>query len=103
MKLSEIKGRKALETLADMIDPMARILADGTVRDAVNAKEPVLSIAKTVLKKWPDEVITILALTDGEDPAHYEVDLLTLPKKLFEVINDKEIQKLFFSLEQTEE
>ena len=103
MKLSEINGKKALETLADLIDPLAAILADGTIRDAINAKEPMLSIAKTMLKKWPDEIITILALLDGEDPTQYEVNLLTLPRKLYEVINDKDVQMLFFSLEQTEE
>jgi hypothetical protein len=103
MKLSEIKGKKALETTAELIDPLAHILADGTIQDAVKAKMPKLEIVKLMLKRWPDDVITILALLDGEDPATYEVNMLTLPMKVYELINDPDIHTLFFSLEQTEE
>lgn len=102
MKLSEIKGKQALAVTADMIEPLANILADGTIRDAVNAKEPVLSIVKKLLKGWPDDVMTILALLDGADSKNYEVNMLTLPVKLLEVLNDPEVQALFFSLDQTE-
>lgn len=103
MKLSEIKGKKALETTAELIEPLAHILADGTISEAVKAQKPVLSIVKMLLKGWPDDVITILALLDGADPATYEVNMLTLPVKLLEVLNDPEVQTLFFSLGQTEE
>lgn len=103
MKLSEIKGKKALETTAELIEPLAHILADGTISEAVKAQKPVLHIVKLLLKGWPDDVITILALLDGADPATYEVNMLTLPVKLLEILNDPEVQTLFFSLGQTEE
>lgn len=103
MKLSEIKGKKALEALADLIDPIAIIASDKDFLEARSAGKPMLEIAKMMLKAHPDEIITILAILDGEDPANYEVNMLTLPIKLYEVINDKEIQTLFFSLDQTEE
>lgn len=102
MKLSEIKGKKAIETTAELIEPLAHILADGTISEAVKAQKPVLSIVKMLLKGWPDEVIAILALLDGADPETYEVNMLTLPVKLLEVLNDQDIQTLFFSLDQTE-
>lgn len=103
MKLSEIKGAKALETLADLIDPLAKIANDEEFRNAWSAKKPALEIAKIALKRFPEEIMTILALLDGADPDKYECSLLSLPAKLFEVINDPEIQTLFFSLGQTEE
>ena len=102
MKLSEIKGKKALEAIADLIDPLATIFSDKNFQEAYKSGKPVLEIAKMMLKSHPDEIITILAVLDGEDPENYKVDLLTLPKKLFEVINDPDIQTLFFSLDQTE-
>lgn len=103
MKLSDIKGKKALETLADLIEPLATIASDKAFQEARNAKKPMLKIAEMVLRSHPDEIITILALLDGADPANYEVTLLTLPAKLMEAINDPEVKTLFFSLEQTEE
>lgn len=103
MKLSEIKGKKAIETTAALIEPLAAILADGSIKAAVDAKEPALAIVKKLLLGWPNEVITILALLDGADPKTYEVNLLTLPVKLMEVLNDPEVQTLFFSLGPTEE
>lgn len=103
MKLSEIKGTKAIETTAELIEPLATIFADGTIKAAVDANEPAIVIVKKLLKRWPKEIMTILALLDGENPKTYEVNMLTLPMKLLEVLNDPEVQTLFFSLGQTEE
>jgi hypothetical protein len=103
MKLSEIKGKKALEMIADLMEPIAKILENGEIKKAVDNNEPVIKIVQRLLKGWPDEVITILALLDGKRPETYEVNLLTLPTKVLELINDPEIQTLFFSQDQTEE
>lgn len=103
MKLSEIKGKKAIEMIADLMEPIAKILENGEIKKAVDNNEPVIKIVQRLLKGWPDEVITILALLDGEKPETYEVNLLTLPVKVLELINDPEIQTLFFSQDQTEE
>jgi hypothetical protein len=103
MKLSEIKGKKALETLADLMEPIAKILENGEIKKSVENNETAIKIAQRLLKGWPDEIITILALLDGEKPETYEVNLLALPVKVLELINDPEIQTLFFSQDQTEE
>lgn len=97
MKLSEIKGKEAIRTLAELMEPVSRIAADKEVQDAVQSKQPVPIIAKKLLLNHPDEVIEVLALLDGADPKTYEPSLLSLPMKLMEVINDEEIQALFFS------
>lgn len=103
MRLSEIKGKKAIEMIADLMEPVAKILENGEIKKAVDDNEPVIKIVQRLLKGWPDEVITILALLDGKKPETYEVNLLTLPTKVLELINDPEIQTLFFSQGQTEE
>lgn len=97
MKLSEIKGKDAIKTLANLMEPVAKIAGDAKLQAAVKAKKPMPLIAKELLENWPDEVIEILALLDGADPETYEVNLLTLPMKLLEVLNDPEINTLFFS------
>ncbi len=97
MKLSEIKGKEAITTLALLMEPVSKIAADKEVQDAMQSKQPLPIIAKKLLLKHPDEVIEVLALLDGADPKTYEPSLLSLPMKLMEVINDEEIQTLFFS------
>jgi hypothetical protein len=97
MKLSEIKGKEAIRTLANLMEPVSKIAADEEIQNAVQSKQPVAIIAKKLLLKHPDEVIEVLALLDGADPKTYEPSLLTLPMKLLEILNDEEIQALFFS------
>lgn len=97
MKLSDIKGKEAIRVLAELMEPVAKIAGDEEIQASIKAKKPLALVAKELLKKWPDEVIEILALLDGADAKTYEVNLLTLPLKLLEVLNDPEIQTLFFS------
>ena len=58
---------------------------------------------KVAIKKHKKEVITILAVLDGEDPATYNVGLLTLPIRLIQLVNDKELVSLFQSQGQSME
>lgn len=95
MKLSEIKGEKALDALADLIDPLSAICLDEVIQKSVKSGEPKLLLAKKILKGHKKEVIKILAILDGADPETYEVDLLTLPAKLIQIINDPEVVSLF--------
>lgn len=97
MKISEIKGEQALDTLADLIEPVARILADKEMEQAIRGGEPKLLLVKKMLKGHKAEVIEILAALDGADPATYEVNLLTLPVKLLEILNDEALTSLFTS------
>lgn len=99
MKLSEIKGEQALEVLADLMEPVAEICSDEEITNLLNEDVQVLKIAQKMLKNHKKAVITILAVLDGKDPENYEVNILTLPVKLFEVLNDKRLQQLFKSAE----
>lgn len=95
MKLSEIKGEKALEVLADLIDPATAIMADAEVKKAYDMNKNVLQLAKVILKRHPKEVVAILAALDGVPVEDYEVNIVSLPKKLLEILNDEELQQLF--------
>jgi len=98
MKLSEIKGEKALELLADIIDPLTTILADEEVKEAANDRVKAIQV---VLRKYPAEIIYILALLNQEDPETYQPSLLALPKMLIELTEDEEFKAVFTSAAMT--
>jgi len=105
MKLSEIKGEKALDVLADIIEPVANIMADGKVEKIYNSNQPRIKLVQHILKHNKKDVITILAILDGENPKTYaeKVTVTTLPMKLLELINDQDLIAVFRSQGQTAE
>lgn len=110
MKLSEYRGDDALEVLAELIEPAVEILADADIADAWRDKDPnktrgqkQLKAVSIALKKHKEAVIVILAALDHETPDEYrkKINVVTLPKKLLEVLNDKDLRTFFISQEQT--
>lgn len=102
MRLSELKGEKALDVLGELLEPAVKIMQDPQVAAAARSGK-ALDIVKVMCKDHKQEVITILAILDEQDPATYEVGLLTLPAKLLELFNDPEVQRLFMPQGQKEE
>ena len=96
MKLSELKGEKALDVLAEIIEPAVEIMQDKRVVKAAKAGKTV-EIVKVACKGHKKAIIKILAVLDDADPDTYEVSVLTLPAKILELLNDPEIQMLFTS------
>lgn len=110
MKLSEYRGDDALEVLAELIEPAVEILADADIAAAWRDKDPnktrgqkQLKAVSIALKKHKEAVIAILAALDHETPDEYrkKINVVTLPKKLLEVLNDKDLRTFFISQEQT--
>lgn len=97
MKLSEYKGEEALDVLAELIEPAAEIMSDTEIVEMVRNKVPKIKIIKPMLKNHKKSIIEIMAILDGEDVEEYtgKVNLLTLPKKLLEILNDPEVMSLF--------
>ena len=100
MKLSEIKGEQALDVLADIIEPLSEILTDPEIQEMHKAGMPKIKMVKPAIENHKRAVIEILALLDGADPDNYDIDLLTLPKKVVEILNDAELQTVFQSQSQ---
>ncbi len=95
MKLSEIKGEKALDVLADIIDPIAKISQDKKMRELLSGGQPRMLAVKHALKNHKKEVIAIMAALDLKDPKNYEFTLIDLPVKLLELLNDPQVNSLF--------
>lgn len=95
MKLSEYKGDDALELLADILEPASEIIGDEEIKKLWAGKAPMLKIVRVALKEHKAAVKEILARLDGENPETYEVGVLTLPAKMLQILNDKELLSVF--------
>lgn len=58
-------------------------------------KENKFKGIKLAIKDHKNAVIEILATLDGKDPSTYDVDFFTLPMKVLDVLNDKDLLQLF--------
>lgn len=115
MKLSEVKGEKALDMLADLIEPIMEIIEDKEVskilksrhnkdkdeKDKAESTKIILGRAvSAAIKNHKKAVIAILATLDDIPVDQYECNLLSLPKKMMDIINDPAIFDLFTSQSQ---
>lgn len=94
-KLSEIKGEEALDVLAEILEPIVTIANDDEVRAGFET-----NIAKCVavaLKKYKKEILQIFACINGKsvEETCEEIDILSLPTYIIEILNEPEIQSLF--------
>ena len=93
MRLSEIKDDRALDVLAEIIEPAAEIVSDAEVKKLYG--ENKLKCAAYAIKNHKSAVMTILAAMDGVSVSEYHCNVLTLPIRLLEILNDPEIEHLF--------
>ena len=96
-KLSEIKGEEAFDVIAEILEPLAKVLSDKAINDAIMHGKNKLSAAINACKNYKNEIIVILAAIDGKtiEQMKEEITPVSLPKMLMEQINDPELQKLF--------
>ena len=104
MKLSDIKGDRTLDVIADLIDPIANIAQDKDVAEMFERKAVpegmeaheffaarMRKCVPALLKCHKQDVITILATIEGVTPEEY-ADTLSLTKLFtdtMELITDK--------------
>lgn len=98
MKLSEIKGEKALDMVADLIEPASKIMADEKVKK-IYYSQPRLKLVQYIIKKHKKSIIQILAILNEEDPKEYveKITLTTLPLIVIDLLNDEDLLQLFSS------
>lgn len=93
MKLSEFEGERALDALADLLEPVGAIMTDKDI--AKLFKENRFKAIAHAIKNHKKEVISILATLDGVPVEEYKVTLVTLPIKVLNIVNDPELMALF--------
>ena len=99
MKLSDIRGEEALDVLAELVDPAVEIMADEEIAEIVRSKQPKIGLVKPILKNHKKSLIQIFAALEREDPEEYvkNMNILTLPSMLIDLLNDPAIVELFSS------
>ena len=107
MKLSDYKGEKAMEKLADILEPVCTILADKEIRDMIEKagenKTPKVKIVQVAMKSHAKEILEIFAILDDVPVEEYQPSLLEIPARILEILNDEVFTNLFTSQSQKEE
>ena len=83
MKLSEIKGDRVLDVVADIVEPLSRIVADDDLRSAFlkaaqdedQAVQAMLATIPMLIKRHKDDAVAILAAINGVEPAEYAANM----------------------------
>ena len=112
MRLSDIKGDRVFDVIADIIDPIANIASDETASalfkreklpDGMTAKAFLLERARkaapALLKGHKGDIITVLATIEGVSSDDYRASL-TLAKMMqdaVELLTDDAFGELFIS------
>lgn len=112
MRLSDVKGERTLDVIADIIDPICNIAEDESASaifkrkklpEGTTAKKFLLQRAKkslpVLLKNHKGDLIAIFAAIEGVSPGEYaeSLNLVKLTKDFIDLITDDAFSTLFIS------
>jgi hypothetical protein len=112
LKLSDIKGDRTLEVIAEVIEPIsniaenpeaAKLFKREKLPEGVTPKEFLLARAKksvpVILKDHKEDVMSILAAIEGVTPKQYaeNLNLVKLVRDFTELLADEAFAVLFIS------
>lgn len=102
MKISEFKGQKSIELLADIATPAIAIMSDETIKNAWAKEQNTAKLASIILKKHSKSIIEILAALNETTVKKYnEKNLMQILNDVIELLNDEELLSFFQSLGMT--
>ena len=112
MRLSDIKGDRTLEVIAEVIDPICNIAEDDAAMsmfrreklpEGMEPKKFLLARARkslpVLLKHHKGDIIAILSSIDGVSPERYQgaLNLVKLFKDATDLLTDEAFAELFIS------
>lgn len=112
MKLSDVKGERTLEVIADIIDPIANIAEDEAASamfkreklpDGMTAKKFLMKRVRkslpVLLKGHKADIIAILSAIEGVSAEEYAgaLNLVKLVKDCTDLLTDEAFMELFIS------
>jgi len=108
MKLSELKGERAVEVIADLIEPIANIASDqknlqlfknkqkeGESLQELGIREVKEKLPK-LLKTHKQDVLAIICTINDVEPE--DLNMFDIIDYTVELANDKELRNLFLSV-----
>ena len=96
--MEHLSNEDILDRFADLIEPVAEILADSEIRAQADNRAAVAALA---IKRHKHAVIRILAITDGVPVEGYRVNPFAIPVKVIRLLNMPEVKDLFTVQAQT--
>lgn len=112
MRLSEIQGERAIEVIADLIEPFSNIATDPNIKSVLQIRKKenetaeeaaIRAIKKNIpvlLKDHKKDVAQVIGILEGIDPE--KLNILEIVKGLSEMMTDKTLMQLFSSAVLTE-
>lgn len=112
MRLSDIRGDRTLDVIADIINPIANIAEDKEAEElfkveklpeGTNPRKYIIQRVKrhfpVLLKRHKEDVVSILSTINGVDPEQYVMDmnLSKLFKDCVELLTDEAFETFFTS------
>lgn len=97
--LADYKGEEALALLADIMEPLAVVLADDEIQAIAKVGGAPIKYIKPMLKNHPTEIVEVLARIADQPVEEYRdsINVFTLPAQLLAFINDPIAKDLFTS------
>ena len=102
-KLSEIQNEDALDVLAELLDPIAELSKDKEIRrpnkneKGEDVPKNKLEMVQIAIRKHKRAVLKILATLDGVPLEEYNINLIQIPLKVYELLNDEDMMAFFQS------
>lgn len=110
MRLSDIKGKRVLEVIAELVVPIATISQDDEAAEMFRSKpvpegltaasftaQRIKQSVPVILRKYNDEIIHIMATLNGVSDAEYSdgLTIVSLMKDINDVVTDPAFAQLF--------
>lgn len=100
-KLSEFKDDEAMDVLVEILEPSANLIKNNKFKLAIRGdkekkiKPNKMQAIKIAITENRKDVVKIMATLNETPVEEFHYNLLTLPKMLVEMFNDKELIDFF--------
>ena len=95
LDLLQFENEDAIDILADIMEPVASILADKQFEQEYKQKKPTILLVKYILKNHKKEIVEIISTLHGETPETYKFNVITLTKDLLMLLNEPALKEVF--------
>ncbi len=101
MRLSDFKDEKAIEVVAALMEPIGNIAANPENKKARENSGTNAHFIGALLRNNAKDVMSILAILDGKDPAEYHCTAASVFADTMNLFSDPELMALFGLQRQT--
>ena len=95
-KISEYQDEEALDLLADLIEPVGKIVSNSEMLETIRNKDKLKAV-KLAIKNNKEELMIILARLEGVPREKYHCNPLSLPIAVLFVLTDESLLDFFKS------